>query len=208
MYWLKQLVDLKMKEGTSMSNHLNEFHTIFSQLTAQEISFLDSVKAMLLLITLPESWDTFCIALSNFVLLEGLSSANGEGNLLTKEINRKNNDKSKGNSVLVVRGRNPNKVKKGKRTQSHSKSPSPKFESDIECYECGKKGHMKRDYPKWKVDKGKEKSFEHDEKKFLMKIGEINVVESVRYDSDANEKSCVDIFFTSTLDFVFLTAID
>ena len=33
IYWLKKLVDLKMKEGTSMYNHINEFHTIFSQLT-------------------------------------------------------------------------------------------------------------------------------------------------------------------------------
>ena len=59
IYWLKKLVDLKMKEGTSMSNHLNEFHTIFSQLTMQEIIFPDTVKAMFLLITLPDSWDTF-----------------------------------------------------------------------------------------------------------------------------------------------------
>ena len=95
-----------MKEGTAMSNHLNEFHTIFSQLTTQEISFSNLVKAMFLLITLPDSWDTFRTALSNFVLLEGLSSANVEGSLLTKEINRKNNDKIKGNSALVMRGRN------------------------------------------------------------------------------------------------------
>ncbi|MCO5606446.1 hypothetical protein L7F22_060634 [Adiantum nelumboides] len=26
IYWLKKLVELKMKEGTAMSNHLNEFH--------------------------------------------------------------------------------------------------------------------------------------------------------------------------------------
>ena len=66
VYWLKQLVDLKMKEGTSMSNHLNEFNTInFRQLSSQEIRFDDSVKANFLLITLPESWDTFCIAINN-----------------------------------------------------------------------------------------------------------------------------------------------
>ena len=66
---------------------------------------------------------------------------------------------------------------------------------------------MKRDYTKWKVDKGKEKSYEHDEKKkSLVKIKEINVTESVTYDSDANGKAGADIFFTSTLDFVFLTA--
>ena len=39
-----------------------------------------------------------------------------------------------------------------------------------------------------------------------MKIQEINVAESVTYDNNANEKACANIFFTSTLDFVFLTA--
>lgn len=34
LYWLKQLVDLKMKEGMSMSRHLNKFNTIFSQLSS------------------------------------------------------------------------------------------------------------------------------------------------------------------------------
>ena len=34
VYWLKQLVDLKMKEGRAMSNLLNEFNTIFSNLSA------------------------------------------------------------------------------------------------------------------------------------------------------------------------------
>ena len=59
VYWLMQLVDLKMKEGTAMSSHLNDFNTIFSQLSAQDVEFQDSVKALFLLITLPESWDIF-----------------------------------------------------------------------------------------------------------------------------------------------------
>ena len=37
VYWLKQLVDLKMKKGTSMSNHLNDFNTIYGNLVAQEV---------------------------------------------------------------------------------------------------------------------------------------------------------------------------
>ena len=41
-----------------------------------------------------------------------------------------------------------------------------------------------------------------------MKIEVINVAESVISNSDANGKACVDIFFTSTLDFVFLIATD
>ncbi|MCO5596391.1 hypothetical protein L7F22_050452 [Adiantum nelumboides] len=59
VYWLKKLVDLKMKEGTPMSNHLNEFNTIYSQLLAQGGRFDEPVGTMFLLITLSESWDTF-----------------------------------------------------------------------------------------------------------------------------------------------------
>ena len=148
-----------------MSDHLNEFNTIFSQLIAQEVEFHDSVKAMFLLITLPESCDTFRIALSNSVSAAGLTTANVEGSLLTEEINCKNNDKGKSNSALVVRGRNSNREKKGKRWQSCSKSHDSKAKGDIECYCCGKMGHMKRDCPKWKAEKGKGKANDSDDKK-------------------------------------------
>ncbi|MCO5574219.1 hypothetical protein L7F22_028001 [Adiantum nelumboides] len=72
VYWLKKLVDLKMKEGTPMSDHLNEFNTIYKQLSAQGVRFDEPVRAMFLLITLLESWDTFRTALSNFAPLDDL----------------------------------------------------------------------------------------------------------------------------------------
>ena len=105
-----------------MSTHLNEFNTIFSQLTLQEVIFGDSIKAMFILITLPNSWETFRIALGNLASLNGLTCAIVEGNLLIEEVNRKSTHKGKG-EALVVRGRWP-KVKKGKRVQSTSKSCS------------------------------------------------------------------------------------
>ena len=122
VYWLKQLVDLKMTEGTSMSSHLNEFNTIFSQLSAKEIKFDDSVKAIFLLVTLPESWDTFRTAVSNSAPASGLTSANVESSLLTEEVNRKNLDSSRGSNALVVRGRSNDRGKSTKRGKSHSKS--------------------------------------------------------------------------------------
>ena len=64
VYWLKKLNDLWMKEGRSISNHLNEFNTISSQLATPNIIFNDSVKAMFLLVTLSKSWDTFHITIS------------------------------------------------------------------------------------------------------------------------------------------------
>ena len=90
-----------MKEGTAMSNHLDEFNTIFSNLSALEIEFPNLVKALFLLITLPKSWDTFCTIINNFVPPCGLIEANVSSSLLTKEVNRKNLDSSRGDNALV-----------------------------------------------------------------------------------------------------------
>ena len=79
-----------MEEGTPMFDCLNQFNTIFTHLFAQGIKFDDSVKAMFLLVTLLESWDTFRTAISNSTLEDGLSSADVEGSLITEEVNRKN----------------------------------------------------------------------------------------------------------------------
>ena len=50
---------------------------------------------MLLLIPLQDSQGTFRRALINFVLRKGLTNANFERSLMTKEVNHKNNDKGK-----------------------------------------------------------------------------------------------------------------
>ena len=78
-----------------MSNHLNEFNTIYSLLSAQGVKFDERVRAMFLLITLAESWDTFRTALSNSAPPDGLTIAGVEGSLLTEETNRKTMDKGK-----------------------------------------------------------------------------------------------------------------
>ena len=155
VYWLKQLVDLKMKDGTPMSSHLNEFITIFSQLSAQEVEFEDSVKALFLLITLPESWDTFQTTISNSAPASGLTSTNVESSLLTKEVNRKNLNSTWGGNVLYVGGKSKDCGKlddKGKSCSNKSCCCS-----NVKCYYCHKKGHMKKDCCLWKSEKGNDK---------------------------------------------------
>ena len=186
-----------MKEGTPLSNHLNEFHKIFSQLIAEDIKFLDSMKAIFFSITLLDIWNTFKMTLSNSVLAQGLTSANVEGSLLIEEVNCKNNDKGQGNNALVVKGRSNNMENKGKRGQSRSKSHDPKAKSDIECYYCGKKGHMKKDCNKWKAKKGKGKVNKLEEKKnSSVNIEEINVTKNVSQDNDACKIVSSKIYFT------------
>ena len=76
-----------MKEGVIMSNHLNEFNSNFDKLSGHVIDFNTLLKAVFLLINLPESSDTFCTTLTNTTTTNGLSSTMIESNLLTKEVN-------------------------------------------------------------------------------------------------------------------------
>ena len=98
------MVDLKRKDGTSMSNHLNEFNSMFNQVSEQGIELNDSLKALFLLITLPNSWDTFCTIVSTNAAADGLSSVTMEASLLIEEVNWKNNEALKSGSALVVHG--------------------------------------------------------------------------------------------------------
>ncbi|MCO5584708.1 hypothetical protein L7F22_038640 [Adiantum nelumboides] len=82
-------------ESTPMSNHLNEFHTIVSQLQSQGVEFDDSVRAMFLLVTLPDSWDTFRTTVSNLAALDGLKCADVESSLLMEEVHCKNVEDTK-----------------------------------------------------------------------------------------------------------------
>ncbi|RDX72910.1 hypothetical protein CR513_47549, partial [Mucuna pruriens] len=47
------------KEGTSLSDHLNEFQGIIDQMLGMGIKFEDEILGLLLLNSLPESWETF-----------------------------------------------------------------------------------------------------------------------------------------------------
>ena len=56
---------LEYKDGGSMVVHLNDFQWLINQLFAMSMSPDDELQALLLLSSLPESWDTLVVLLSN-----------------------------------------------------------------------------------------------------------------------------------------------
>jgi hypothetical protein len=53
VFLMKRLFNMKMSEGGSIVDHLNEFNTVTNQLRSVKVDFDDEVRALLILFSLP-----------------------------------------------------------------------------------------------------------------------------------------------------------
>jgi hypothetical protein len=60
----RQLYSLRMKEGTKITDHLNNFNTLLVQLTSMGVKFKFENKTITILCSFPESWDHFVTSIS------------------------------------------------------------------------------------------------------------------------------------------------
>ena len=65
VHLMKKLFNLKMAEGMHVTQHLNEFNTITNQLSSMKIDFVDEIRVLILLASLPNSWEAMRMAVSN-----------------------------------------------------------------------------------------------------------------------------------------------
>ncbi|KAM7466611.1 hypothetical protein LguiB_014173 [Lonicera macranthoides] len=153
LYLKKKLFRFEYARGTSMSEHVDEFNKMISDLLNLNEDMKDEDKAILLLNSLPESYDHLSTTLlygKDSVKYEDVSSA-----LLGNE-QRQREKCSTSSDALVTRGRTDDR-KQAKHNNSRSKSRT-KYLDNMECYKCKRKGHMKKNCPNAWVDKGKKKN--------------------------------------------------
>ena len=108
---IRKLVNLRYKDGSDISEHLNEMKSIITQLARMKMTLDEEWQAILLLNTLPESWETLVISLSNAASDGKLTMDMVTSSLLNEEVRRKSLPTT-GSHALVseeARGRSRNR---------------------------------------------------------------------------------------------------
>ena len=147
VFLMKKLFHLKMEEGGLVAAHVNEFNTIVNQLSSVEIEFEDEVRALILLASLPNSWEPMRAAVSNSVGTQKLKFNDVRDSILAEEVRRIDSGEASTSSAFNVenRGRNPDRNNRSNgRSKSRNGRGQSKFRQPVECWNCGKTGHIKK----------------------------------------------------------------
>ena len=135
LYIKKRMFSLKMVEGSSFEEHIDEFNKVCGTLETIDESLNDECKALLLISSLPQSYSNYALMYGKKTLsLDEVKAALNTTCLQEKQVNVQSGE------GLTVRGRNDiNDGKKKKQRKGKNKNKS------LKCFQCHKEGHFKKD---------------------------------------------------------------
>jgi len=146
VFLMKWLFNMKMSEGGSGDDNLNEFNMVTNNLSSIKVEFYDEVRDILILCSFWESWNGLVMVVSNSVFGSNtLKFDDFLGVILSKETWRKSIGETSGNALTVEnKGRQKDR---GKGSGNHGNSRKGRSKSrlgNMECWNCGRTGHMKK----------------------------------------------------------------
>ena len=153
---IKRLAKLEYRDGTSVIEHLNVFQCHINQLSAMKINFEDEVQALLLLSSMPDSWNTLVVSLSNSAPDGKLTLEMVKNSMLNEEARKKEKGDASSSDAYVAEthGKNENRGCSNTRFQQGKSKPRGRSKSkqrkDITCFHCGNPGHIKSECRKYK----------------------------------------------------------
>ena len=136
LFYLTKLVQVKYKEGTSLPDHLNEMEGIQDQLSRMGVKLDDEVFALLVLASLPQSWETLKISITNTAPNGIVNMELVKSSILNEEMRRRSqaSSSSSQSDVMVAefRGRRQSREQN---SRGKSRGKSNKY-ANIECHHC------------------------------------------------------------------------
>ena len=150
---MRKIVNLKYRDGESMVEHVSTFMGFVNQLAAIKFPLDDAMQAIMLMCTLPESWENLVVTLSTSCKEENLSLLTVKTSILNEEARRRDKEPASDSKALLTeseRGRQRNRSpqrreKSGTRSQSRGRPT---------CFYCGKPGHFQKNCRHFRKDNG------------------------------------------------------
>ncbi|KAJ0078355.1 hypothetical protein Patl1_36722 [Pistacia atlantica] len=106
VHLMKKKINLKMREGAFMTEHMNDFNTLINQLSFVKIDFDEEVHALIFLASLPNSWELMRAAISNLIGNVKLKLTDVRDKIIVEEVRKKDSSEITSNALNVkTRGR-------------------------------------------------------------------------------------------------------
>lgn len=160
LYIKKRMFTLKMLEGSSLDDHLDEFNKVCYTLETIDAALSDEDEALLLISSLPKSYEHFVDA--SMYGRQTLTLDKAKSALSTKKLQGKQESLGNGTGEgLTTKVRPEGKKKNRGKNKERSKN--------LKCFLCHKEGHFKKDCPE-----RKHKKKGHNGDVMLQRIEEMN----------------------------------
>lgn len=140
----KQLLNLKMAEGSSMVNHLNGFYDLFEKLCEIDIKIQDELFVIILLSSLPKSYENFVVAIES---RDELPKSNTIKTKLLEESSRRENEsvQAADGEAAFFSTQKRHQQNTNKPHNTHQSNPNTQQQRRVnpnaKCYRCHRKGH-------------------------------------------------------------------
>ncbi|CAL5356104.1 unnamed protein product [Camellia sinensis] len=159
---MRRLINLKLKNGVSVAEHTSEFHSLVNQLASIKMELEDEMQALLLLSSLPDSWETLVVSLSNSAPEGKLTMGMVTDALFNEEARKKEMEGEQSHALVTEsRGRDRERGRGRGRSKSRGRSQS-RQDNTRRCFYCDQEDHVIRDCPEKKADRqAKEKAKGH-----------------------------------------------
>ncbi|CAL5393971.1 unnamed protein product [Camellia sinensis] len=148
---MRRLVNLKLKGGISVAEHTSEFQNLVNQLTTVKMELDDEMQALLLLSSLPDSWETLVVSLSNSAPEGKLTMSMVTDALFSEEARKKEMGGDQSHALVTEnksrgrgRGRSKSRGRSRGRSQDRGKFKDGTSRPRFKCYHCGQEGHIKK----------------------------------------------------------------
>ncbi|KAM0029630.1 putative RNA-directed DNA polymerase [Helianthus debilis subsp. tardiflorus] len=148
VFLIRELVNTRMREGSSVTEHINKLNSILARLVSVDIKFEDEVQALLLLSSLPDSWSGTVTTISNSSGTSGFIFEGIRDLIMSEDVRRRSSNGSSSELLNVGRGRKNNR---DSRSRNRKKSQS-RARGDVTCWNCKEVGHFRNQCPNKKKE--------------------------------------------------------